>query len=159
MSDLNKLVEKFAEISRRYRTACLRHVSSNPALAYNLFEKGLAVEHAALEAFGLRAEEAARFMGLCSPEPEAYHVAQGQPALEPVERAASRYRACIGAMTVGADLPVILYGPVRGLVSQHESLDAARVALARDHAGCRRQGGYSDARVYAYTSGRWVVQD
>jgi len=61
----------------------------------------------------------------------------------------------IKQMSVSSKCAYIVYGSVRGLVSQHRTLRAARAALARDAAGSARQGGYSDATVFVWASDRW----
>ena len=63
----------------------------------------------------------------------------------------------IGNITVVSDAPYIVYGPVRGLVSEHRSISAARASLARDQRGCERHGpgAYSDAAVYQWHD-RWL---
>jgi hypothetical protein len=43
----------------------------------------------------------------------------------------------------------VAYGPVRGTNGVlHRSIEAARAACERDQRACKRQGGYSDRRVY-----------
>jgi hypothetical protein len=42
----------------------------------------------------------------------------------------------------------IVKGSVRGIVSKRRTLSGAVRSLRRDQEGCRRQGGYSDARIY-----------
>jgi len=66
-----------------------------------------------------------------------------------------KYSAMIGQMTVSSDYEVIVYGSVRGMVSQHMLASAAARSLARDQAGCRSHGGYSDAAVYCITAEGW----
>lgn len=66
-----------------------------------------------------------------------------------------KYSAMIGQMTVSSDYEVIVYGSVRGIISQHRLASAATRSLSRDQAGCRSQGGYSDAAVYRITAGGW----
>jgi hypothetical protein len=61
----------------------------------------------------------------------------------------------IGNMTVGSNHQVIVYGSVRGLVSEHRTESGAMASLARDERGCRSQGGYSDARIYHWTNNGW----
>lgn len=49
------------------------------------------------------------------------------------------------------------YGNVRGLgPTLHRTLDAAQAAVARDQAGCRKQGGYSDRDVYLVDQDRFL---
>jgi hypothetical protein len=69
-------------------------------------------------------------------------------------------RSQIAGMTVASDARYIVYGSVRGLVSSHRTRNGAFCSCRRDQAGCERQGGYSDASVYAQTPGGWeLVQD
>lgn len=65
-------------------------------------------------------------------------------------------RAYIGNMQVASKYPYIVYGSVRGLVSNHRSVVNATFSLARDVSGCHQQGGYSDARIYKFSAGKWV---
>lgn len=65
--------------------------------------------------------------------------------------------AYIGQMSVTARHPYILYGACAGLVSQHRTLTGAERADRRRSAGCRAQGGYSDASIYEYIDGEWTV--
>jgi hypothetical protein len=66
--------------------------------------------------------------------------------------------AYIGNLTVRSTDKYIVYGSVRGLVSEHRTLSAADKSLARDQAGCKSQGGYSDASVYHWSdSDGWVI--
>lgn len=50
-------------------------------------------------------------------------------------------------------MPYIVYGHVRGLVSQHRTHRGAIKALSADVRGCKSLGGgaYSDAQVYQWT--------
>jgi hypothetical protein len=54
----------------------------------------------------------------------------------------------IHGIKVESNYPYIVYGKVRGLVSEHRSERAAEKSLAKDRRGCSKQGGYSDAQVY-----------
>lgn len=69
--------------------------------------------------------------------------------------------AYIGNMRVASNYPIIVYGSVRGLVSEHRSVRAAYRALKRDRDCCRALGGgaYSDAAVYMFKRGRWLDED
>ena len=49
----------------------------------------------------------------------------------------------------------VVYGEVRGLVSEHRTLAGAKKSLARDREGCKSQGGYSDARIYEAKLGKY----
>lgn len=69
------------------------------------------------------------------------------------------YSSYIGNLTVRAKHPIIVYGDVRGLVSEHRTLRAAQRSLKRDKEGCRRQRGYSDADIYQWVDGRWKRVD
>ena len=56
----------------------------------------------------------------------------------------------------------IVYGDVRGLVSEHRTLSGAIRGYDRDSADCAWLGGgaYSDVRMYAWDEGAgWVAQD
>lgn len=66
-------------------------------------------------------------------------------------------KSYIGNLTVGSNQQYIVYGSVRGLVSEHRTQSAAERSLARDQSGCRSQGGYSDASVYAWSGDAWEV--
>lgn len=68
------------------------------------------------------------------------------------------YTAKLGNVTVTAEQRYIVHGSVRGLVSQHRTLGGAESSLKRDKAGCRAQGGYSDAQIYEYDGSQWVAQ-
>lgn len=67
-------------------------------------------------------------------------------------------KSYIGNVTVSSNHNYIVYGSVRGLVSEHRSIDAARKSLERDQRACRKSSGggltrsYSDANVYEWTS-------
>lgn len=50
----------------------------------------------------------------------------------------NKYSAYIGNLTVSSKSSIIVYG-------------SAEKSLARDQAGCRSQGGYSDASVYQWS--------
>lgn len=60
--------------------------------------------------------------------------------------------AVIGKVTVASSQPYIVYGEVRGLVSGHRVLGAARRAAEQDRDDCRSIGGgaYSDVSVYCW---------
>lgn len=72
-------------------------------------------------------------------------------------------RSQIGNVTVGSNLPVIVWGSVRGMVSEHRSIAAARKSLARDQRACAGLSSgltrtYSDASVYLWSEdGGWVA--
>ena len=66
------------------------------------------------------------------------------------------YRGYIGNLTVRSAYPLIVYGSVRGLVSEHRSQRAAEASLRADQQGCRMQRGYSDARIYGWTNDGWA---
>lgn len=68
-------------------------------------------------------------------------------------------RAYIDNMQVASTYPIIVYGRVRGLVSEHRSVRAAYQSLRRDRDGCRAKGGYSDAAVYFFKRERWIDED
>ena len=64
-----------------------------------------------------------------------------------------QHRSMIGQLTVTSDSPYIIYGEVRGLVSEHRLLRAAQQAVTRDRADCVKLPGgnsYSDAKVYCW---------
>ena len=63
--------------------------------------------------------------------------------------------AYIGNLTVRSNQKLIVYGSVRGLVSEHRKEARAERSLQRDRRGCRIQGGYSDACIYRSQDGRW----
>lgn len=72
----------------------------------------------------------------------------------------SIHRGMIGNVTVSSAYPFVVYGSVRGLVSEHRTLSGANRSLRRDEAGCVSQGGYSDANVYEWTAmQKWSVVD
>ncbi len=67
-------------------------------------------------------------------------------------------KSYIGNVTVSSDSKIIVYGSVRGLVSEHRTMSAAEKSLAADQRGCKSQGGYSDASIYAWDdSNEWVT--
>lgn len=68
-------------------------------------------------------------------------------------------KSILGNLTVSSNYPVIVYGSVRDLVSEHRSIDAALKSLERDQLGCRSQGGYSDASIYEWSDAGWTVAD
>lgn len=63
----------------------------------------------------------------------------------------------IGNLTVRSNAKYIVYGSVRGLVSEHRTLAAALKAAGKDRRDCRSCGGgaYSDVRVYESVEGGW----
>lgn len=69
-------------------------------------------------------------------------------------------RSMIGNVTVRSDYPLIVWGSVRGLVSEHRSMEAALKSLARDQRACRSLSSgltrsYSDASIYTWTESGW----
>jgi len=66
-------------------------------------------------------------------------------------------RSMIYGVTVASEYPYIVYGSVRGLVSEHRSERAARRSLAHDQTGCESHGGYSDASVWEQTADGWAT--
>jgi len=51
-------------------------------------------------------------------------------------------------------------GDVRGACDhQHRTPGAAWACIARDHAGCARQGGYSDREVYRMPGTERMIED
>lgn len=68
-------------------------------------------------------------------------------------------RAMIGQMMIESKYDYIVYGSVRGLVSEHKYYRAAIAALRRDQSGCKYQGGYSDAQIYKATIYGWEIVD
>ena len=59
----------------------------------------------------------------------------------------------IGQLAVASDSPYIVYGEVRGLVSEHRVLRAAQQAAERDRVDCAKLPGgnsYSDVAVYCW---------
>jgi hypothetical protein len=71
-------------------------------------------------------------------------------------------KSYIGNLTVSSNQPYIVYGSVRGLVSEHRTQDAAAKSLARDQRACRKLSSgltrsYSDASVYEWTDEGWTV--
>ncbi len=67
-------------------------------------------------------------------------------------------KSYIGNVTVSSNSSVIVYGSVRGLASEHRSIDAAVKSLEKDRKGCKSQGGYSDAAVYVFRDGAWELK-
>lgn len=67
-------------------------------------------------------------------------------------------RAMIDGTTVTSRYPFIVYGSVRGLVSEHKSERAAFAGLQYDQDQCDKlsSGSYSDAAVYMAHDGEWV---
>ena len=65
-------------------------------------------------------------------------------------------RSMIGSLMVNSTAAYIVYGSVRGMVSEHRFEKAAFAALRRDGDACAKQGGYSDAAVYMAHDGEWV---
>lgn len=68
-------------------------------------------------------------------------------------------KSLINGMMVASGYRYIVYGAVRGLVSEHRDAMAAQRALISDQRGCREQGGYSDANVYMSDGIHWVPAD
>lgn len=62
------------------------------------------------------------------------------------------HSAMIQGIMVGSYQPYIVYGSVRGLVSEHRLLSAARRSAEKDGRDCSSLGGgaYSDAAVYCW---------
>lgn len=69
----------------------------------------------------------------------------------------SKHSSMIGNMTVRSGSSYIVYGSVRGLVSEHRTQSGAQESLAGDQRGCKSQGGYSDARVYQWDGESWEI--
>jgi hypothetical protein len=67
--------------------------------------------------------------------------------------------AYIGNLTVRSKNNYIVYGSVRGLVSEHRTQSGAEKSLSRDQSGCRSHGGYSDASVYEWTGDGWTSRE
>ena len=69
-------------------------------------------------------------------------------------------RSMIKGLTVASKMPVIVYGSVRGMISEHRTVQAARKRLDKDQRDCRRLGGgaYSDANIYVWGQDRWLAQ-
>jgi hypothetical protein len=67
--------------------------------------------------------------------------------------------AYIGNLTVSSKQNYIVYGSVRGLVSEHRTQSGAERSAAKDRNGCSSLGGgaYSDVSVYQWTDGGWEV--
>jgi hypothetical protein len=69
-------------------------------------------------------------------------------------------KAMIENLQVTSNAKYIVFGNVRGLVSEHRTLSAAQRSLAADQRGCKAQGQghYSDARIYTSTlSDSWTL--
>ncbi|MEI8017499.1 MAG: hypothetical protein WCH39_04820 [Schlesneria sp.] len=64
----------------------------------------------------------------------------------------TKHRGMIGKLTVASNCDYVVYGSVRGLVSQHRLLRAAQSAAQQDRSDCRSLGGgaYSDVAVYCW---------
>lgn len=61
------------------------------------------------------------------------------------------HQGTIGGRPVSSQMPYIVYGSARGLVSEHRILKAAHAAAARDGKACYNdRGAYSDAAVYCW---------
>lgn len=73
----------------------------------------------------------------------------------------TKYSSTICGLTVKSRLPFIAYGPVRGLISEHRTLEGARKSVQRDHYACRKLAGgnaYSDASAFQFdTSKGWII--
>lgn len=65
--------------------------------------------------------------------------------------------AYIGNLTIKSRLPYVVYGSVRGLVSEHRSLAAAQRSAEKDRRDCGSLGGgaYSDVSIYGWTDTGW----
>ena len=64
-----------------------------------------------------------------------------------------QHRSMIGNLTVTSDRPYIVYGEIRGLVSEQHLLRAAQQAAEQDRADCAKLPGgncYSDVAVYCW---------
>jgi len=68
-------------------------------------------------------------------------------------------RGLISGMMIESQHQYIVYGSVRGLVSEHRTAMAAQRSLISDQRGCRTQGGYSDASVMMWTTDGWRPAD
>lgn len=64
-------------------------------------------------------------------------------------------RAYIGNLMVDSHGAYIVWGSVRGLVSEHRTQGCAENSLGRDRRGCKSQGGYSDSMIYKWDGGVW----
>lgn len=58
-------------------------------------------------------------------------------------------------MSVSSKHKYVVYGSVRGLVSEHRTFERAEANAERDVRACRKAGGYSDVGVYEWILGRW----
>lgn len=67
-------------------------------------------------------------------------------------------RSMIGSLMVNSSSPYIVYGPIRGLVSEHKSATQAQRSLERDQRGAKKQGGFSDAAVFIWR-GAWTPNE
>lgn len=68
-------------------------------------------------------------------------------------------RSMIGNLTVSSKQDYIVYGSVRGLISEHRVQSAAVRRADKDRKDCRGLGGgaYSDACVYRWQAGEWTM--
>lgn len=69
-----------------------------------------------------------------------------------------RKSAMIAGVQVAGNKYVV-YGPKRGFVSTHRHKKMAFKALAHDSHRCQREGTPSDALVYSWHGGGWVVAE
>ena len=71
----------------------------------------------------------------------------------------NKNKAYIENLTVSSKQNYIVYGSVRGLVSEHRTQSGAERSAAKDRNGCHSLGGgaYSDVSVYQWTARGWQV--
>lgn len=74
-------------------------------------------------------------------------------------QATAQHSSMIDGVTVRSRYDYVVYGAVRGRVSQHRVLWAARASMQADQHGCRAAGGYSDASVYCWDAATGWVED
>lgn len=86
---------------------------------------------------------------------------QATKSISSAARAAGRNSGYIGQLTVTvrSNNQYIVYGPVRGLVSEHRTQSGAERSADKDRRGCSNLPGgnsYSDVSVYRYdTDNGW----
>ena len=63
----------------------------------------------------------------------------------------------IGNVTVRSKAKYIVFGTMRGLVSEHRKLYVARLSAEKDRKSCGSLGGgaYSDVAIYESVDGCW----
>lgn len=72
-----------------------------------------------------------------------------------------KYSGYIGQLTVRSNYRHIVYGEVRGLISEHRTAIGAQKSSQYDARICRNlgAGAFSDAYAFTFTTEGWLLDD